>query len=520
MKVSSLHLVDQLNSQALGGLTTSFRSLKANLLLSTCVAITGIVVPIGLSFILIPLIDATTLQAFAAGAALCSTSLGTTFTVLQTSGLNVTRLGVVLTSAAMMDDVVGLVMVQVITNLSEDSRTFSAATVVRPVSVSIGFGLVVLVVCRYTVLPATKWINGQKINSPNAMVFRIAEGEGITFIIHTFILVGMVTGATYAGTSGLFAAYLAGAAINWWDNDIPHEKIPPAPSTTKPPDRNNSNPIKLQKVSSGMPQDGVMQDDSADQACGKEKTNKGTNAGAAESSNTSAPSPSDTMTSGIAIFEKYYYQPLHRILKPFFFASIGFSIPITRMFTGEIVWRGIIYAILMFIGKLVCGLWLVKWVVPQFLAQCWRPFSLSINSTKAKPIQASLRPVPTSTGNEALSSNRPTANSSAKLHPAPRSSHSSSNPAQPISVYPSLILGCAMVARGEIGFLVSSLAQSNGIFGEQQASPLFLIVTWAIVLCTIVGPIMVGIIVKRLNRLNKASNETRIASALGVWGVN
>lgn len=70
-------------------------------------ALTGIVLPIGLSFVLIVLVNASPLQAFAAGAALCSTSLGTTFTVMQTSGLSTTRMGVVLTSAAMMDDVVG-----------------------------------------------------------------------------------------------------------------------------------------------------------------------------------------------------------------------------------------------------------------------------------------------------------------------------------------------------------------------------------------------------------------------------
>ncbi len=91
----------------LGGLSTSFRSLKANLWISSFVALTGIALPIGLSFLLTIYAGATSLQAFVAGAALCSTSLGTTFTVMQTSGLSDTKMGVVLTSAAMMDDVVG-----------------------------------------------------------------------------------------------------------------------------------------------------------------------------------------------------------------------------------------------------------------------------------------------------------------------------------------------------------------------------------------------------------------------------
>lgn len=82
--------------------------MKANLALSSGVAATGIALPIGLSYVLLLLANATPLQAFAAGSALCSTSLGTTFAVMQTSGLSATRMGVVLTSAAMMDDVVGM----------------------------------------------------------------------------------------------------------------------------------------------------------------------------------------------------------------------------------------------------------------------------------------------------------------------------------------------------------------------------------------------------------------------------
>merc|ERR1712093_57658 len=78
-----------------GGLDTNFRSLKANLFLSTAGAITGIGLPMALSFVLQSLSNATPLQAFAAGAALCSTSLGTTFTILSTSGLSSTRLGTV-----------------------------------------------------------------------------------------------------------------------------------------------------------------------------------------------------------------------------------------------------------------------------------------------------------------------------------------------------------------------------------------------------------------------------------------
>lgn len=139
-----------------GGLSASIASMKANLVLSTCVAFTGIAAPIGLSFILGPMIGAVPIRSFAAGAALCSTSLGTTFTVLGTSGLVSTRLGSVLTTAAMMDDVVGLVMVQIVSSLGStgSESSFSAATVVRPVLVSAAFAVVLPLACRYIVRPS------------------------------------------------------------------------------------------------------------------------------------------------------------------------------------------------------------------------------------------------------------------------------------------------------------------------------------------------------------------------------
>lgn len=83
-----------------------------------------------------------------------------------------------------------------------------------------------------------------------------------------------------------------------------------------------------------------------------------------------------------------------------------------------------------------------------------------------------------------------------------------------------------MVARGEIGYLISALAESKGIFGRSengQSSEIFLIVTWAITLCTVVGPVCVGLIVNRVRKLEngsqKARGETK-RNVLGAWGVS
>jgi hypothetical protein len=265
-----------------GGLSTSFKSLKANILLSITVAITGIAAPIGLTFTLGGIANATPLQCFAAGAALCSTSLGTTFTILGTTGLLKTRLGVVLTSAAILDDIVGLVMVQVISNLGSSASHFSATTVVRPVCVSVAFAVMCPLLCCLVIKPVTLKLTELREKNRDGLLHRTLCRVEVAFGLHTAILVGMVTSSTCAGTSNLFAAYLAGAMISWWDTEIPH--FTPSPQESQQ---------EHEKSNSGILKDG------------------------------SAPVTDklEHAQSGAAIYEKYYMSANEKILKPFFFVS-------------------------------------------------------------------------------------------------------------------------------------------------------------------------------------------------------
>lgn len=95
-----------------GGLDFEPTIFLGNATVSVLVALTGILLPIALSF---ALLDAgfhyPPLQAFAAGAALSSTSLGTTFFVLQAASkgdasvnLIKTRIGTILVAVAIIDD--------------------------------------------------------------------------------------------------------------------------------------------------------------------------------------------------------------------------------------------------------------------------------------------------------------------------------------------------------------------------------------------------------------------------------
>lgn len=501
-----------------GGLSTSFASLKANLLLSIAVAITGIGLPIGLSFILQDLVGATPLQAFAAGAALCSTSLGTTFTVLSTSGLTKSRLGVVLTSAAMMDDVVGLVMVQVISNLGGSASSFEATTVIRPVFVSLAVAVLTPLICRFFVKPCTLFLNKRREVNPNGTLQKIFSQQNAPFVIHTALLFALVSGGTYAGTSNLFTSYIAGACISWWDSELAHQPV-------KKPERNSN----------------------------REEQSTPASPSQSDSSNTVDPESiqirSSSHTTGIEVYERFYQQAVERILKPLFFASIGFSIPISRMFAGSVVWRGIVYTLLMLLGKLVCGLWLVRLSVPTTgMLERLKRFGFRLPSVphlvgksaatgstaaKGKPreTRANENTAASQSAAQMAPSNAPESSSqSSTAHALPSSSpnaaaavaspsstpmrNATPNPATPLSLYPGAIIGSAMVARGEIGFLISSVAQSKGVLSDE----IFLVATWAIMLCTIIGPLTVGLLVRRVKTLQRGRESRR--DVLGVWGVD
>lgn len=249
----------------------------------------------GLSFILMHLLAATPLQAFAAGAALSSTSIGTTFTILSTTGLAKTRLGVVLGSAAMMDDVMGLVMVQIISNLGGDggggngsgSSEVDPVIVIRPILVAFGFAIGLLLICRFGVARAVHFSLARNLHHrfPD-----VVHSSNFAFVAHMGVLMGLVAGATYAGTSGLFAAYLAGAGISWFD-----ELLATATSTGSATEG-----TEVQRDTSQR--DSTLQNIASMQE-----------------------EPTPQRPTGEQIFEQYCKEPLKRILSPLFFVRRAHS---------------------------------------------------------------------------------------------------------------------------------------------------------------------------------------------------
>ena len=531
-------------------------------------AITGIGLPIALSYVLQELARASLLQAFSAGAALCSTSLGTTFTILGTTGLTTTRLGTVLTTAAMLDDGVGLIMVQVISDLGASATSFNSMTVVRPVVVSVGLVVALLLSCRFLLKSLTTWLNRKREESPTGVLQRLLTRSETILLIHTAILLGFVTGATYAGTSNLFAAYLAGASISWWDSEVTHTLIgrnvsTPTPVAEKAPA--DSPPLQTSVTSQhdvGVECGGNPQTDLA-----KENV-VGVSSKGSDTQNPYEPRTNAGALTGRTIYEDYYGAVVKRILKPFFFvsepdlrvacctsrltltmyqASIGFSIPITQMFAGPVVWRGIVYTVLMALAKLLTGVWLVRFTLPSPMAlnrfrppplptwRCWEPRSPNANAKGAVRRTRSSQSEGEAGTNIMAATDRQQQGirSDSRLdQPEEMSRNLRQDRAKmlkPRSLYPASIIGTAMISRGEIGFLIASVAESKGIFANTSSptitaqggsSEIYLIVIWAVILCTIIGPVAVGTLTRRLRKLQmKERKSPTVIDPLGVWGV-
>jgi len=147
------------------------------------------------------------------------------------------------------------------------------------------------------------------------------------------------------------------------------------------------------------------------------------------------------------------------------------------MFTGSIVWKGIVYAVLMTIAK-----GLVSTVVYfDYILQVWKKNIFAIRLLSKKKSQ---QPTP---------EQQPAVEEAVACPP-----HSAA-----------LLIGFAMIARGEIGFLIASLSQSSGTLtlrhadgtkAKSSGEDVFLVVIWGVVLCTMTGPIGVGILVRRLRQ--------------------
>ncbi|KAM3084583.1 hypothetical protein ACMFMF_001937 [Clarireedia jacksonii] len=368
----------------------------------------------------------TPLAAFSAGVALCSTSLGSTFIILASANMQKTPVGTLIAGAAMIDDVVVLVMVKIVIALGQGQS--HGWTIARPAVSSLGLILVAVLLALFVIRPL--WVatcsvfaidRGNRAPFEESIDAEKSISRHTGFLLSTLMLIVLVTFAAYVEGSVLLAAFLAGAVVrySWQENEDMLVDYP------------------------------------------------------------------------TSMFEDYYKPIMDYVFIPFFFASIGFSIPISEMFASSIAWKGVFYSILMFIAKGLVGIVLYF----DYFIERW-----SFNS-KQKLLK------PTDQEHQI-----PQHEEGPLIEDTPIKPHMLKAPH-----LDAIIVGSTMIARGGFGFLVASEARSSGTLALKPRSAggafrtprdgvhtldvvedqIFLVIIWALVLCTIAGPIVSGFAVRR-----------------------
>ena len=390
--------------------------MRANLGLSLCAATTGVIFPIGLSYLLLYLgFGYGAVETFIIGAALSATSLGTTFAVIASASKSVdlsqTRIGAVLVSAAVIDDVTGLVMSSVIHDLGilgDGGNANLGWLIGRPILASAAMAILTPVLSKYVLAPVFR----KYIERRFAAYDHLSNMALMVLILCAFLAI-----AAYAGTSVLFGAFLAGSFLSYL------------------PSKHPEGPFVV-----------------LDREEGEREKHK---------------SPTFVHT-----FEYYCLDFQKYVLEPLFFASIGFALPFLDLWTGSAVWHGIVYTLLMLVGKVVVGFWIPAWAAfapPPKLAQSE---GIPLDGGEGEGRAAS------GAGREENELTRQTTRQAAVK----------------ASLSPALLLGAAMVARGEIGLLIVEIGYNNTPYVSQAG---FLTAIWAILLNTILGPVAVGLLIAR-----------------------
>lgn len=198
---------------------------------------------------------------------------------------------------------------------------------------------------------------------------------------------------------------------------------------------------------------------------------------------------------------------------------MGFAIPVKALFSGDVVWRGLVYTVLMMLGKLATGIWL--FLLP-LLSQLSKKRGGTRHLLLSKSFTFSTAPTSESTTDAPrIQTSRTEATDMSPSQPsepekAPISRDRESQILRQAEKesdglkYAVLLLSCAMTTRGEIGFLVSAIGQSVGVLVPEEV---YLVVIWAIVLCTLLGPIGTGFIVRKI----RTANEMGAVNVLGAW---
>ena len=166
---------------------------------ATLVAVLGVVVPLGMGYVIYRWSGATNIESLFVGAAMVATSVGITAQVLAGMGLLNALASRIILAAAVIDDILGLVVLAIVSSLAKgEVKVLELATTA---AISIGFTVFILSFGSKTVMRLMPKLE------------RIMKGVESQFSLGMILLFGLALLAEYAGVAAIIGAFLAGVAL-------------------------------------------------------------------------------------------------------------------------------------------------------------------------------------------------------------------------------------------------------------------------------------------------------------------
>ncbi len=166
---------------------------------STVVAVTGVILPFGLGYAVCRLLGLGNLAAVVAGASLTATSVGITARVLSDLGRLHDPESQIVLGAAVIDDVIGLIILTVVTGLTEGQEV-TAWGVVRIAGTAFGFLLATLVLGQWLVPRLVRAAQGLEL-------------PGTTTVLALLLAFGLAWAAFRIGSAPIIGAFATGLLL-------------------------------------------------------------------------------------------------------------------------------------------------------------------------------------------------------------------------------------------------------------------------------------------------------------------
>lgn len=202
------------------GLETKVKDLLGSGKPAFLAAVLGVVLPFAAGFAVIMAVDGDMNHAMFMAAAMVATSVGITARIIKDMKLMDTREARIIIGAAVIDDVLGMIVLAIVKGMAESGVSISNILLISLQAAA--FVLVVIFACKYIVPKVYDYFDGRRQRAVAAGKVPYSVNKLVLSII---VCLMMSAFAEYIGLAAIIGAFLAGMlfADHAWEWDLEHK---------------------------------------------------------------------------------------------------------------------------------------------------------------------------------------------------------------------------------------------------------------------------------------------------------